>query len=129
MRLPACQQGHKNQNWPIRSAFFHGANFSQYQRNKKGADSSERAAKFDDDAEEQAAAAAAETRQRGAHESLLVATGSADNHAYVFDVSLLSKYCMLFKGKHLLSGGRKYGAKQEWWGDHCAVDSKVARTY
>jgi WD40 repeat protein len=91
--LVCVMKGHKNKNWPIRSAFFQGANFSRYHKkevaaggvgHRRGADSGERAP-FDDD-EEQAVAAESDTRLKGAHDSLLLATGSADNLVYLFDV-------------------------------------------
>ena len=93
--LLCTMKGHKNKNWPIRGAFFHGENCSDYYRQQQGRhgepprDTPGAAGRgLDDEEEDRETAAEEEIRQRlqGVHESFLMATGSADNHVYVYDV-------------------------------------------
>lgn len=69
MVLTNTHTGYKNKNWPIKSAFFVGKHFNSSTKSQSDPDSK-------DDEEEDAA---------DIHGSLLLATGSADTSAYIFD--------------------------------------------
>lgn len=91
--LLCSMKGHKNKNWPIRSSFFHGlkhrdpASASAHARARTAASSDEDdGPDGDDDDDEPSQVTDTKRREQSAHESLLLATGSADGHIYVFDV-------------------------------------------
>lgn len=73
LRLLHSVQGHKNKNWPIKSAFFAGEVPRKKRTNIKHDDSTMGEADRDKPSEE-------------TNKSLLLATGSADNSCYCFDV-------------------------------------------
>ena len=71
-------RGHRNQNWPIKSSFFQGTDFRWPPAGPGAPEPNPVLSAEDDDA----AAIAAKSVDR----TLLLATGSADANAYVFDV-------------------------------------------
>ena len=69
--------GHKNRNWPIKSSIFVGHDYVRGAAQRRGA---HEAAAFD------GADDAASHNPLTIHETAVVATGSTDHHAYLFDV-------------------------------------------
>jgi len=68
-------KGHRNQNWPIKSSFYQGKEYVWHPTVSEG---EEKASKeFGDDSD---------LATRSVDKTLLLATGSADTNAYIFDV-------------------------------------------
>eukprot|EP01112_Ceratiomyxa_fruticulosa_P015161 TRINITY_DN4430_c0_g1_i1.p1 TRINITY_DN4430_c0_g1~~TRINITY_DN4430_c0_g1_i1.p1 ORF type:complete len:525 (-),score=69.72 TRINITY_DN4430_c0_g1_i1:32-1606(-) len=83
MPLINTVSGHKNKNWPIKSSFFQGRDYQMVQGKAK--DTQVGDLKEEDEEDEYDGVKI----ERSIHESLLIATGSADNCAYIYDVSLI----------------------------------------
>jgi COMPASS component SWD3 len=85
--LLCAVKGHKNRNWPIRSSFFHGVSHRGHTKtrtkNLKQTDESE----LEDDGAEDDDAEGDSGREISVHESLFLATGSADSKIYLYDIA------------------------------------------
>eukprot|EP00741_Cyanophora_paradoxa_P011214 tig00020554_g10834.t1 len=74
-------RGHKNRNWPIRSSFFHGREHRATGKwHSSSKDSSGVPGSADDDVK------GGPAQDASIHTTVLLATGSADPNAYIFDV-------------------------------------------
>ncbi|EGG19968.1 hypothetical protein DFA_07079 [Cavenderia fasciculata] len=74
MKLLHSLTGHKNKNWPIKSSIFVGKDYSDGPNIKQGGE-----VKLEDDDDD-------ENRNEDINQSVLLATGSADYNAYLFDI-------------------------------------------
>lgn len=86
MQLSFFVSGHKNKNWPIKSSFFRGEGYKYKLKLPKHHHAMQQLQRklTDGDGEDFADSDRADTTQ----ETLLLATGSADNKIYLHDVSL-----------------------------------------
>jgi COMPASS component SWD3 len=82
MQLAFSVTGHKNKHWPIKSAFFRGDGAKYKLPAVATARHQRKLTDGDGDVDFQ------ESEHAAAHETLLLATGSADNKIYLHDVSL-----------------------------------------
>eukprot|EP00005_Dracoamoeba_jomungandri_P013341 CAMPEP_0174268390 /NCGR_PEP_ID=MMETSP0439-20130205/37265_1 /TAXON_ID=0 /ORGANISM="Stereomyxa ramosa, Strain Chinc5" /LENGTH=389 /DNA_ID=CAMNT_0015356529 /DNA_START=96 /DNA_END=1261 /DNA_ORIENTATION=- len=98
LRLINTLTGHNNKNWPIKSSFFLGKNYGRGER-LTGTSIEDIATKQEE--KEQG-------KEMSVHESFLLATGSAEPNAYIFDASPEGKGAII----QTLEGhsGRVYGA-------------------
>jgi COMPASS component SWD3 len=83
LKLVSSLTGHKNHNWPIKSAFHVGKDY--------GRASFKPASDFDiptTEASEDPSDKKHSQREKSVTDRLMLATGSADNHAYLFDLGL-----------------------------------------
>lgn len=88
MQLSFFVSGHKNKNWPIKSSFFRGEGY-KYKLNlpsNRQQHASQHRKLTDGDSED--FADSDRPGDTGTQETLLLATGSADNKIYLHDVSL-----------------------------------------
>jgi len=76
MTLVSSLTGHRNKNWPIRSSFY----FNKELASGRSSTSLDRIAVLENESNDQ-------TREHNTLGCLLLATGSADNHGYIFSLN------------------------------------------